>query len=108
MEEIWGLMTMEVVAPVLTMRDAVPVLPSFVPVTVCGPGMKAEQLSPVQSPSGEMLNVVVAVTSPRSLPYWSAPRAEYDWDPPAVIVEEAGDSTRWSRAAEFTSRKAVP
>ena len=56
----------------LTISVPVPVLPLLVPVTVWLPTFVAVQLAPVQLPSGATLKVVVAVTSPMVLPYWSA------------------------------------
>jgi hypothetical protein len=85
----------------------VPVLPDFVPVTVCVPATEAVQVAPVQEPSGEIVNVVVEVTSPRELSYWSRPSAVYACDPPDVMVVEAGERTRWSSAPAVTLNEAV-
>ncbi len=56
-------------------KDAVPILVAFVPVTVFAPTVGAVQLAPVQAPSGAIVNVVVDVTLPRELSYWSKPSA---------------------------------
>ena len=61
--------------PAVTCREAVPVLPLFVPVTVCAPAELAVQVAPVQEPFGAIEKVVVAVTSPSELSYWSRPSA---------------------------------
>ena len=52
-----------------------PLLPLFVPVTVCAPAELAVQVAPVQEPFGAIEKVVVAVTSPSELSYWSRPSA---------------------------------
>ena len=71
-----GLITMwSSSAPAVTCSEAVPVLPVFVPVTVCGPAVVAVQVAPVQEPFGAIVKVVVAVTSPSELSYWSSPSA---------------------------------
>ena len=57
-----------VVVAAPTVSEAVPVLPEVcVPVTVCGPTTVAPQLLAVQLPSGAIVKLVPAVTSPRSL-----------------------------------------
>jgi len=53
----------------------VPLTPELVPVTVCAPAVAAVQLTPLQEPSGEIVNVVFEVTSPSELSYWSRPCA---------------------------------
>ena len=63
-------------APAVTVREAVPVLPPSVPVTVCAPALVAVQTLPLQEPSGAIEKVVESVTSPSGLPYWSRPWAE--------------------------------
>ena len=62
--------------PAFTVSDAVPVLPAVIPVTVCGPAVVATQVVPLQEPSGAIVKVVDAVTSPSELLYWSRPSAE--------------------------------
>src|SRR5215208_5037480 len=63
-------------APAVTCNEAVPVLPLFVPVTVCAPATEAVQVAPVQDPFGVIEKVVDAVMSP-SLPLTvCAPAAE--------------------------------
>ena len=47
--------------------EAVALLPLKVPLTVWAPVTVAVQLAPVHEPSGEMLNAVLEVTSPRLL-----------------------------------------
>ena len=69
-----GLITMWSRPPAVTCSEAVPVLPLFVPVTVCAPA-DAVQVAPVQEPFGAIEKVVVAVTSPSELSYWSRPSA---------------------------------
>src|SRR5919201_2673532 len=103
-----GLITMWSRTAPLTCSVAVPVLPAFVPVTVCAPETGAVHVAPVQEPFGEIENVVPEVRSPSELSYWSRPSAVYACDVPAVIVAEAGDSTRWSSAAAVTVSEAVP
>ncbi len=56
-------------------NEAVPSLVAFVPVTVFTPTVGAVQFAPVQVPSGAIVNVVVGVTLPRELLYWSKPSA---------------------------------
>jgi len=85
-----GLITMWSRPPAPTCNDAVPLLPLFVPVTVCAPDNDAVQLAPVQEPFGAIENVVVAVTSPSELSYWSRPSAVYACEPPEGIVADAG------------------
>src|SRR6185436_4337348 len=70
-----GLTTMWSTALGSTCSDAVPVLPAFVPVTVCGPVTVAVHDAPVQEPFGEIENVVEAVTSPSELLEASKPSA---------------------------------
>ena len=55
----------------MTLSEAVPVLPAFVPVTVCAPTSEAVQVAAEQDPFGAIENVVLAVTSPSGLLYWS-------------------------------------
>ena len=62
-------------AAAVTCSEAVPLLPLYVPVTVCGPATEAVQLAPVQEPFGEIEKLVVAVTSPSEFSYWSRPCA---------------------------------
>jgi hypothetical protein len=57
--------------------EAVAVLPPSLPVTVCGPPAFAVQMLPTQVPSGEIENVVNAVTSPSELFAASKPWALY-------------------------------
>ena len=84
-----------VVVAAVTASEAVPVLPEVcVPVTVCGPATEALQLAPVQEPSGAIVKVVAAVTSPSVLLNASRPSAVYVSEPPELIVAEAGASTR--------------
>jgi len=83
-------------------------LPAFVPVTVCAPADVAVQLAPEQDPLASIENVVVEVTSPSELSYWSRPSAVYACEPPDAIVAEAGASTRWSSAPAVTLNDAVP
>ena len=92
----------------MTCNEAVPVLPAFVPVTVCAPADVAVQLAPEQDPLASIENVVVEVTSPSELSYWSRPSAVYACEPPAVITAEAGDSAKWSSAPAVTLNDAVP
>ena len=92
----------------MTCNEAVPVLPAFVPVTVWPPADVAVQLAPEQDPLASIENVVVEVTSPSELSYWSRPSAVYTCEPPAVITAEAGDSAKWSSAPAVTVNDAVP
>ena len=85
-----------------------PVLPAFVPVTVWAPADVAVQLAPLQEPFGPIENVVVEVTSPSELSYWSRPSAVYACEPPAAIVAEAGATARWSSGPAVTLNDAVP
>jgi hypothetical protein len=91
----------------VTCSEAVPVLPAFVPVTVCAPADVAVQLAPEQEPFGPIENVVVEVTSPSELSNWSRPSAVYACEPPAAIVAEAGASAKWSSAPAVTPNDAV-
>ena len=52
----------------LTVSEAVLVLPASLPVTVWAPATVAVQLFEVQEPSGAIVKVVAAVTSPREFP----------------------------------------
>jgi hypothetical protein len=52
-----------------------PVAPTAVPVTACGPTLAAVQTAPVQEPFGLIANLVAAVRSPRGLSYRSRPCA---------------------------------
>jgi hypothetical protein len=54
--------------PAKTVSVALLVFPPSVPVTVCEPAVDAVQVVPVHEPSGEIVNVVALVTSPRALP----------------------------------------
>ena len=92
----------------MTCNEAVPVLPAFVPVTVCAPEDVAVQLAPAQDPLASIENVVVEVVSPSELSYWSRPSAVYACEPPAVMTAEAGDSAKWSSAPAVTPNDAVP
>ena len=85
-----GLMAMWSRPPPPTCKEAVPVLPPSLPVTVCAPEAVAVQVASVQDPFGPIENVVLAVTSPSELLYWSRPSAVYACEPPDVIVAEAG------------------
>src|SRR5436305_374566 len=96
------------IAPPVTCSEAVPVLPASVPVTVWPPTTDAVQVAPVQEPFGTMVNVVAPVTSPTELPYESRPSAVKDPFPPAAIVADGGETTRWSSAAGATVSVAVP
>ena len=58
----------------------------------------------VQLPSGEMVKVDSAVTSPRVLPYWSAPVAANVCDWPATIELLAGLTVTVASAAGITVR----
>src|ERR671935_137342 len=91
----------------VTVSVAVPVVPALVPVMVCAPATGAVQVAPVQEPSGAIVKVVLEVTSPRELSYWSRPSAVYAWEPPDAIVADAGESARWSSGPAFTVRDAV-
>jgi hypothetical protein len=93
--------------PAVTSSEAVPVLPAFLPVTVCVPAAEAVQVAPVQEPFGAIEKVVLAVTSPRELSYWSRPSAVYVCDPPEGIVVDAGARARWSSAPVVTLKEAV-
>ena len=95
-------------APAVTLNDAVPVLPPSLPVTVCAPEAVAVQVATVQDPFGPIENVVLDVTSPSELSYWSRPSAVYACEPPAVMVADAGDKTRWSSEPGVTLNDAVP
>src|ERR671922_74207 len=64
-----GVITMWSSPPAVTLSEAVPVLPLFVPVTVCGPATDAVHVAPVQDPLGAIVKTVVAVTSPIELSY---------------------------------------
>src|SRR3954468_1694798 len=90
-----------------TCNEALPLLPLVVPVTVCAPDTTAVQVAPLQEPFGAIEKAVDAVTSPSELSYWSRPCAVYDCEPPAVIVDEAGETTRWSSGPAFTVSDAV-
>src|SRR6478672_8263971 len=92
----------------VTWREAVPVAPSRLPVTVWTPAAEAVQVAARQDPSGEIENAALDVTSPREFSYWSRPSAVYAREPPAVIVADAGDRTRWSSAPAVTLNDAVP
>src|ERR671937_364642 len=93
--------------PALTVSVAELVLPASVPVTVCEPAVVAVQVAPLQEPSGAIVKVVLAVTSPSELLYWSRPSAVYACDPPEAIVAEAGESAKWSSAPAVTLNEAV-
>ena len=54
-------------AAAVTVSDAVLVLPPSFPVTVWAPAVVAVHILAVHDPSGEIANVVTAVTSPREL-----------------------------------------
>src|SRR6266536_625299 len=107
MVAVAGLMVMWSSAPAETVRLAVAVLPPSLPVTVCAPATVAVQLAPVHEPSGAMVKVVEAVTSPRLLLPASKPVAVYAWLPPEVMVAVAGLIVIWSSAPAFTVRLAV-
>jgi hypothetical protein len=74
---------------------------------VCAPEAVAVQFARVQDPFGPIENVVLAVTSPSELSYRSRPSAVYAREPPAVMVAEAGDKTRWSSEPAATFNVAV-
>src|SRR3954451_2467750 len=89
--------------PVVTCSDAVPVLPLFVPVTVCAPAIDAWQMAALLPvPLGLIVNVGVDLTSPSEFPKRSHPSAVYDWPVVVLTVAAAGDTSRWSRAAAGT------
>src|SRR5919202_508430 len=94
--------------PGFTASDAVLVFPPLAPVTVCVPATDAVQVVPVQDPFGAIEKVVVAVTSPRELSYWSRASAVYVCEAPAAIVAVAGVIVMWSTPPLVTSREAVP
>ena len=91
----------------MTCREAVPVLPPSVPVTVCAPDAEAVQIDPLQDPFGEIEKTVLEVTSPSELSYLSRPCAVYVCDPPEEIEADAGESARWSREPAVTLSDAV-
>jgi hypothetical protein len=66
------------------------------------------QVAPVPASFGEIVNAVVAVTSPRSLFAASKARAVYDRDTPAAIVAVVGSMTIRSGAPAITVSVAVP
>src|SRR5919204_1735195 len=107
MVAVAGLITMWSRVPLETCSEAVPVLPSSVPVTVCAPAVEAVQLAPLQEPSGAIVKVVLAVTSPSELLYWSRPCAVYACEPPGLIVAEAGDKAKWSSGPADTFNVAL-
>lgn len=82
--------------PVVTVSVALPCLPEYVPVTVCVPGVSAVHFAPVQEPSGAIAKLVAGVTEPSVFPNWSAPVAVYDCEAPGLMLDCAGESTRWS------------
>ena len=53
------------------------------------------------------MNTVLELTSPSELSYWSRPSAVYAREPPAVMVADAGDKTRWSSEPAVTLNDAV-
>jgi len=61
--------------PAVILREAVPVFPDFVPVTVWAPADEAVQTFALQDPFGAIENTVLAVTSPTELPKASKPSA---------------------------------
>ena len=61
----------------VTWREAVPVAPRRLPVTVWMPAAEAVQVAARQDPSGEIENAALDVTSPRELLYWSRPSVLY-------------------------------
>ena len=80
-----------------TVNDAVPVALPSVPVTVYVPGTTAEHElalhdAPTEEPepSGAIVKVVSAVTSPVLSPPGSKPAALNDWDDPLNTVAVAG------------------
>ena len=85
-----------------------PVTPRVVPVTVWAPAIEAEQTAAAHDPSGAIVKVVLALTSPSEFEYWSNPSAVYDWELPALIEADAGDSTRLLSAAAVTVSDVVP
>ena len=58
------------------------------PVTVCRPALVVVHVAPLQEPSGPIVKVVLAVTSPTDAPVASAPRARNDCGAPAVGVPD--------------------
>jgi hypothetical protein len=74
---------------------------------VCRPAVVALHDAPLQDPSGWIENVVVEVTSPRELPYWSRPSALKVREPPAVMDEEFGETARWSSGPAMTVSEPV-
>src|SRR5918912_186497 len=95
-------------APAFTVSDAVLVLPPSFPVTVCAPATVAVHVLPVHEPSGRMVNVVAAVTSPSGLLAASNACAAYICEPPAVMLAFEGLMTMWSSGPGFTCSDAVP
>src|SRR4051812_34637150 len=93
--------------PAFTWSEAVPEVPSSVPVTVCAPLTLAVQVAPEHVPSGQIRNVVLGVASPSELSYRSRPWAVYVRDPPAAMVADAGESARWSSAPATTVNVAL-
>src|SRR5919201_3566557 len=91
----------------VTCSVAVPVLPPLVPVTVCAPATEAVHVAPVHDPFGAIEKVVLPVTSPSELSYWSRPSAVYACEPPDAIDADAGASARWSSAPAVTLSEAV-
>ena len=65
------------------------------------------QLAPAHDPSGAIVNVVVAVTSPREFPYWSRASTVYACDAPATIELEPGATTSAETGAGVTVSAAV-
>ena len=95
--------------PALTVSVAPPCAPLvYVPVTACDPAMLAVHAAPVHEPSGVIVNVVPAVTSPAELLKLSRPCAAYIWLAPAAIVLVCGVNNREVMAPAFTCRLAVP
>jgi hypothetical protein len=77
----------------VTVSCALLVLPPLVPLTVCVPAFVAVQTLPLHDPSGLIVNVVEAVTSPSEVFDASNASAVYVCDAPAAIVAADGLTT---------------
>ena len=96
---VCGLITRWSNAPAFTIKVAVPVTPPLAAVTVCVPGMVAEQLGPAHEPSGVIEKVAVDVRSPVVFPKASRPVAVYACFTPSDTVALAGATTMLDSAA---------
>ena len=72
------------------LSEAVALMLPSVPVTVWAPDLVAVHVAPVHDPSGAIVNVVSAVTSPSGLFELSKPWAVYACEPPATISRSRG------------------